>query len=41
MCGIVGYIGKDQAAPIIYIAFSAILLVLGYVLYMRHEIKNN
>ena len=35
------YLTCYQAAPIIYIAFSAILLVLGYVLYMRHEIKNN
>lgn len=36
-----GYLTCYQAAPVIYVVFSVVLLVVGYVLYIKHEIKNN
>ena len=35
------YLTEYQAAPIIYIMLSLLMILAGYIIYLKHEIKNN
>ena len=35
------YFTEYQAAPVIYVFLSLLMILAGYVIYLKHEIKNN
>jgi hypothetical protein len=36
-----GYLSCYQVAPILYILLTVVLVITGYIIYEKHEIKSN